>query len=113
MKIASKRYTLGLLRKLSDLIKGCRNMSIALGELIQLINGQLIGDSSLICLGANPPEDAMAGEITMLDSPSRADLIRASNAIAVITSEPLDDVSIAQIIATDPHAAFSTAVQED
>ncbi len=111
MKIALKRYTLSLQRKLSDLIKGCRNMSIALGELIQLINGQLIGDSSLICLGANPPEDAMAGEITMLDSPSRADLIRASNAIAVITSEPLDDVSIAQIIVTDPHAAFSTAVQ--
>ena len=53
----------------------------------------------------------MAGEITMLDSPSRADLIRASKAIAVITSEPLDDVSIAQIIVTDPHAAFSTAVQ--
>ena len=87
MKIASKRYTLGLLRKLSDLIKGCRNMSIALGELIQLINGQLIGDSSLICSSANPPEDAMV-EITMLDSLSSRPH-PSIYAIAVITSELL------------------------
>lgn len=85
-------------------------MTLVLGELAALIGGTLIGDSELECLGANPPEDAQDGEITMLDSAARATLLHECKACAVITSEEIPELQIPQLIVEDPHAAFAETV---
>ena len=85
-------------------------MTLVLGELANLVGGKLIGDANQSCLGANPPEDAQDGEITMLDSISRSDFIKHSSATALITPEEVPDLKIPQIVVENPHLAFAAAV---
>ncbi|MBL6725281.1 MAG: UDP-3-O-(3-hydroxymyristoyl)glucosamine N-acyltransferase [Rubripirellula sp.] len=85
-------------------------MTLGLGEFATLVGGKLLGQADQQCNGANPPGDARSGEITMLDHPSRAQVLETSEATAVITSEEIAGLPMAQIIVDDPHAAFAQAV---
>lgn len=91
-------------------MKGRSEMTLVLGELANLVGGILIGDADQCCRGANPPEDAQDGEITMLDSISRSEVLQQSSASAVITPEEVAGLTIPQIVVENPHLAFSTAV---
>ncbi|MCP4774982.1 MAG: UDP-3-O-(3-hydroxymyristoyl)glucosamine N-acyltransferase, partial [Planctomycetaceae bacterium] len=46
-------------------------MAMQLGDLASLVEGRLNGNAEVLCTGANPPREATATEITMLDDPSR------------------------------------------
>ncbi|QDT13655.1 UDP-3-O-(3-hydroxymyristoyl)glucosamine N-acyltransferase [Planctomycetes bacterium K23_9] len=85
-------------------------MAIQLQQLAELVGGRIVGDASVSCAGANPPDVATPDDITMLDDPSRVDVIATSQAVAVVTSEPIDQVDIVQLVVEDPHAAFSAIV---
>src|SRR6056297_3628276 len=90
-----------------------KHMQIA--QVAELLKGQLIGDGSRFCAGANPPELASGEEITMLDDPKRAGCLASTQAIAVITPVQLkpgklNNEFLAQIIVEDPHAAFAKIV---
>lgn len=81
-----------------------------LAEIASLVGGQLNGDASLICVGANPPAQAIGGQITLLDDPKRFELVEQSAAIAVIVAEPIESLDCPQIIVADPHQAFAKIV---
>ncbi len=85
-------------------------MTIQLAEIAALVEGRLIGDAELACHGANPPGEAISGEITMLDDPRRASSIAQSGALAVITGEEVDLGGRPQIVVANPRQAFSTVV---
>jgi UDP-3-O-[3-hydroxymyristoyl] glucosamine N-acyltransferase len=85
-------------------------MAIQITQLASLVGGQVIGDETTACEGANPPDVASETDITMLDDPTRAKSIRCTSAVAVVTSAPIDNDNFVQIIVDDPHAAFSKIV---
>ncbi len=81
-----------------------------LDEIAALVDGRLIGDAELACIGTNPPDQAATGQVTMLDDPRRANSIAKSDAVAVVTTAPIADCLCAQIIVPDAHAAFAKIV---
>lgn len=90
-------------------------MAMQLTDIASLVDGQLNGNSLLRCTGANPPGQASATEVTMLDDPSRVESLRDSQAMAVVTSSAVDLQSVgleksAQIIVDNPHRAFAQIV---
>jgi UDP-3-O-[3-hydroxymyristoyl] glucosamine N-acyltransferase len=85
-------------------------MAMKLAEIAAWVGGRLVGDAALECHGANPPDDASAGEITMLDDVRRVESIARSAALAVITSAELPQLDRAQIIVADPRQAFAQVV---
>ena len=85
-------------------------MTWNLAEIATLVNGQLVGDASPICCGANPPAQARDGDITLLDDPKRIDLIEQCPAIAVVVAKELELLDRPQIIVNHPHEAFAAIV---
>ena len=85
-------------------------MTVQLRHLASMVAGRLVGDGEAECCGANPPEDAIAGEIALLDDPARRDSILRSRAAAVVTPVEMDFGDRAQLVVEDPHGAFATIV---
>lgn len=90
-------------------------MAMQLGDLARLVEGRLNGNANTPCTGANPPRDATATEITMLDDPSRLESLKGSQATAVVTRSEVDLSVIglqnaAQLIVDDPHQSFAKIV---
>lgn len=85
-------------------------MTKRLSELADLIDGELLGPADLEISGANPPTQSQAGEITMLQDPSDADLIASSAATAVVTNQKIETLSIPQVVVESPHEAFAAIV---
>ncbi len=84
-------------------------MVIQLGQLASLVGGELIG-ADLTCAGAQPPDDATAQDITLLDDPDRAASLLDSQACAVVTPSRIDCGDRSQIVVSHPHQAFATIV---
>jgi UDP-3-O-[3-hydroxymyristoyl] glucosamine N-acyltransferase len=87
-------------------------MTWNLAEITSLVDGQLVGDASLPCSGANPPAQASEGEITLLDDSKQRDVIQQSAAIAVVVGEEIDTLDRPQIVVASPHQAFATIVSQ-
>jgi UDP-3-O-[3-hydroxymyristoyl] glucosamine N-acyltransferase len=85
-------------------------MTMQLGQLAELVKGRLIGDPALPVCGANPPAEALAGEVTLLDDANRHGILRDCQAVAVITAKELPINSMGQILVDRPHRAFAQAV---
>lgn len=81
-----------------------------LAQIAALVEGRLIGDPTLRCTGANPPNQATSSEITMLDDPRRVDAISTSQAIAVVSSGEIESAACAQIIVANAHEGFAKIV---
>tara|TARA_R110002049_G_scaffold4601_5_gene32430 strand:+ start:616683 stop:617765 length:1083 start_codon:yes stop_codon:yes gene_type:complete len=92
-------------------------MTISVEQLAALVSGRLLGDSSVVCSGANPLGQATAGDVTMLDDPRQAASLVGSLAVAVVTKTELThrelaDRELVQIVVDDPHAAFTKIVSQ-
>ena len=87
-------------------------MDWTLAELAAAVDGQLFGQSDLVCHGANPPSLAERNEITLLDDPKQVDLIESSAACAIVVGQRIESVLRAQIVVADPHRAFATIVSK-
>jgi UDP-3-O-[3-hydroxymyristoyl] glucosamine N-acyltransferase len=70
----------------------------------------LIGDPTKVCHGANPPAEALAGDVTLLDDAARCAVLLDCPAMAVITVKQLHLESMAQIVVERPHQAFAQVV---
>lgn len=84
-------------------------MTIQLSQISEDVGGSLVGDSQTVITGANPPSEAMAGEITMLDDARRVECVQQSAASAVVTPEQVE-IDRPQIVVSNPHAAFAKIV---
>ncbi len=85
-------------------------MAIQLADIALLVEGRLIGEPGVLCHGANPPSDATADEITMLDDPNRLQSVIDCEAMAVITTAEVELGGRPQIVVSDPHLAFARVV---
>jgi len=85
-------------------------MTIRLLQVAELVQGVIVGDPETVVGGANPPEESCPSDITLLDHPKRAKVLRDCAAAAVVTSEAVESCAIAQIVVPDPHLAFAKIV---
>ncbi|MCG2584093.1 UDP-3-O-(3-hydroxymyristoyl)glucosamine N-acyltransferase [Massilia sp. TS11] len=91
-------------------------MATRLGELIDRLGGQLVGDPSLEVVGIAPLSDAGAQHISFLSNSKFRSQAQQSKAAALIVS-PKDDATVAEqyagarIVTPNPYAYFARAAQ--
>ncbi len=90
-------------------------MSTRLGDLVDSLGGELIGDPGLPVAGIAPLEAADASQITFLSNPKLRAQASTTRAAALILSpaehEKLQGYSGARIVADNPYAYFARAAQ--
>jgi UDP-3-O-[3-hydroxymyristoyl] glucosamine N-acyltransferase len=91
-------------------------MSTRLGDLVERLGGQLIGDADVEVLGIAPLSDANASHITFLSNPRFREQAAQTGAAALILS-PADDAVVGatyagtRIVVKNPYAYFAHAAQ--
>ncbi|MBN2830847.1 MAG: UDP-3-O-(3-hydroxymyristoyl)glucosamine N-acyltransferase [Candidatus Omnitrophica bacterium] len=81
-------------------------MRKTLKEIAGLVNGEVIGDSSIVITGANGIKEAEAGDITFLSNPKYYSLLKSTSASAIITSREVFDTDKPVIRVDNPSLAF-------
>jgi UDP-3-O-[3-hydroxymyristoyl] glucosamine N-acyltransferase len=85
-------------------------VKLTLGQIAQMVNGELIGDAGVIITGISGLKEAKSGDISFLANPKYGHLLDSTQASAVITSRQTV-CSNRPIIRTDnPSLAFSQMV---
>ncbi|PIP19676.1 MAG: UDP-3-O-(3-hydroxymyristoyl)glucosamine N-acyltransferase [Candidatus Omnitrophica bacterium CG08_land_8_20_14_0_20_41_16] len=85
-------------------------MRKTLKEIADLLDGEVVGDASVVITGANGIKEAVAGDITFLANPKYASLLKASSASAVITSREIQEFEKPIIRVDNPSLAFSKVI---
>ncbi|QDV88706.1 UDP-3-O-acylglucosamine N-acyltransferase [Stieleria magnilauensis] len=111
------RYTgenggFGLSESMNNISEKDFAVEIRLDEIALMVGGTLHGDGTLICSGANPPDQSTSSEITMLVGQHPSANLASSKAMAVLCAERIDSDLRPQIIVADPRAAFATVVSQ-
>lgn len=91
-------------------------MSIRLGELVERLGGQLMGDPNIELFGIAPLDDANASHITFLSNPKLRTQAALTKAAAIILSASNEaDINAtykgARIVTGNPYAYFARAAQ--
>jgi UDP-3-O-[3-hydroxymyristoyl] glucosamine N-acyltransferase len=91
-------------------------MSTRLGDLVERLGGQLIGDADAQVVGIAPLSDANASHITFLSNPRFREQAAQTRAAALILSPSDNDVigeryAGARIVTKNPYAYFAHAAQ--
>jgi len=83
-----------------------------LGEIAQLVKGELLGDASIEICGVAGLQEAQKGEISFLANPKYKNFLKSTRASAVVTSEKIENSSpFAVVKHPNPHLAFSQVVK--
>jgi UDP-3-O-[3-hydroxymyristoyl] glucosamine N-acyltransferase len=82
-----------------------------LAEFSKIVNGSILGDPELEITGASGVREATKGDITFISSPKFLKYLDESKASCVIVKEPIEGLSITQLIAANPHYAFARALE--
>ena len=85
-------------------------MQATLAELAALVDGNLIGDGSVLVCGAAPLAEAGPGDITLVDRPERIDVLASTRASAVVGPRSLLARGLPVIQVEDVHQAFTVIV---
>jgi UDP-3-O-[3-hydroxymyristoyl] glucosamine N-acyltransferase len=83
---------------------------LSLGELARLIDAEVLGDPGVEIKGVAGIDEAKEGEVTFLANPRYQKRLRNTRASAVVVSEPVADLAVAQLVVADPYYAFSRIV---
>lgn len=86
-------------------------MQATLAELASLVKGRLIGSGDLVIQRASPLNEAGPGDVTLLDSPEKGQLLAGCRAAAVVVPRSFEPVGIAAIQVDDTHVAFATIIE--
>ena len=86
-------------------------MSITLKELADLVQGQVVGDGSLVISAARTLQEARAGDITFLEHPKHAAQLQETQAAAAVVAPSVTSARIPLIQVADPLMAFVTVVR--
>ena len=85
-------------------------MQATLAELSALVDGRLTGDGGLVVRGAAPLRDAQPGDITLIDSADRRDLLASVKASAAVIPNSVDISDFPTIHVEDTHRAFAQII---
>ena len=86
-------------------------MPITLGEIAQMVDGQLTGDPKILVQGAAIIRDAQTDEITLADSKAALTQLPGSQANAVLLSNNLQYTDLPNIRVENVHRAFANIVR--
>ena len=82
-------------------------MELSLGEIADLIGGEVIGDHQVLITGINSLDKASVGDISFFFDVRYKDQVRETKASALLLSNPLDIYTGPQIVVSDPKLAYS------
>jgi UDP-3-O-[3-hydroxymyristoyl] glucosamine N-acyltransferase len=85
-------------------------MQKTLKEIAQLINGEIVGDDSIIITGISGIQEADVGDITFVANPKYLPLIEKTRASAIVTSRDIKTASKPIIRTENPSLAFAKIV---
>lgn len=85
-------------------------MEKTLAEIAKVINGEVLGDSSIVIKGVSGIKEAKAGEIAFVANPKYISLIEETRASAIITSKDVKKSSKPIIRTENPSLAFAKVV---
>jgi UDP-3-O-[3-hydroxymyristoyl] glucosamine N-acyltransferase len=85
-------------------------MRKTLKEIAGLIEGEVIGDSSVVITGANGIKEAESGDITFLSNPKYYSFLNSTSASAVITSREIFETNKPVIRTNNPSLAFTKVI---
>ena len=85
-------------------------MGRALSEIAAYLDGVVVGDGSIAISGSAPLKDAVAGDLTLLDSSRNISKLQETAASAVVVSNAYDELKIPQVVVKDAHQAFAMAI---
>ena len=81
-----------------------------LAELAALVDGQLEGNGELVIRGAAPLQDAGSGDVTLVDTADRNQLLASTQAAAVVAPRSAPSIERPVIRVDDVHRAFALIV---
>lgn len=84
-------------------------MQKTLKEIAAFVNGEVVGDGSIVISGISGIKEAKAGDITFLANPKYSSLVERTAASAVITSREIENASKPIIRTDNPSLAFAQA----
>jgi UDP-3-O-[3-hydroxymyristoyl] glucosamine N-acyltransferase len=84
--------------------------SIALSHIASSLKCELRGDGSIAISGVSGMEHAGPSELTFLANPKYAHKVKDTRAAAILISEPIEGLSAAQLISTNPYLDFARAL---
>ena len=84
---------------------------ITLGELARTLDGQVVGDSSIILKNVAGIREARAGDLTFLANERYAPYVGETLASAILIREARADVAVNQLVHPDPYLAYLKAVE--
>jgi UDP-3-O-[3-hydroxymyristoyl] glucosamine N-acyltransferase len=84
--------------------------SFSLQSLADLVEGEILGDSQVQISGALPQRDAVAGCITLADSPQQAVKANSTLAAAVVVNQASPHCVKPMLVVNNIHAAFTKIV---
>ncbi len=86
-------------------------MNLALGDLANLVGGQLHGDAGIPITGAAIIRDADVGDITLADKPQLAHQLTQCRASAVIVPLDVTPAGVPFVTVSDVHDSFAKVVR--
>lgn len=81
-------------------------MNFLLKEIAELLNGKLIGDGNIVITNINEIDKAEHNEICFLRNKKLYNLLKVTNASAVVVDTEIKETKIAQIVVNDVDLAF-------
>ena len=85
-------------------------MQATVAELAAMVDGNLVGDGSVLVRGAAPLSEAGPGDITLVDRADRTDAVASTRAAAVVGPRSLPPQGLPVIQVDDVHRAFTVIV---
>ena len=82
-------------------------MEMALNDIARLVEGQIVGDPTLVIHGINSVEDAQCGEITFISSPLYSKKATATNASAIVSKSIIKGVQKTFLLVENPRYALA------
>jgi len=82
-----------------------------LGQLAELVCGEVSGDADLEVTGASPLADVESGQITLIDSRERLATLSESSAAAAVVAADARPEELPAIVVGDIHKAFAAIVE--
>ena len=85
-------------------------MKFTLGEIADLVNGELVGNPDTVVTGISGIKEAQEGDITFLANSKYYSLLKTTRASAIITSKEVTDSDKPLIKTDNPSVAFTKVV---
>jgi len=85
-------------------------INLTLAQIAKLIDGEVVGDPSIMITGISGIKEACEGDITFVANPKYLSLIKATRASAIITSKEVKEAHKPLIRTENPSLAFSKLV---